>query len=139
MRISDWSSDVCSSDLLANERMVEAALPAVTHHMHHELVALGDAQRLLLYGAAVGIDVDLGHRSPADCGNRPFDMRRAAPRTALPLSCSGPFGPRGIASGDPDLDRGEDPAPDGRVPRQPTMRNWITSFRLLTVAQSKGI
>src|SRR3546814_10249096 len=66
MRISDWSSDVCSSDLLANERMVEAALPAVTHHMHHELVALGDAQRLLLYGAAVGIDVDLGHRSPAD-------------------------------------------------------------------------
>src|SRR3546814_18077491 len=42
MRISDWSSDVCSSDLDAGEVGVEDRLPVLVLHPHQQVVA-GDA------------------------------------------------------------------------------------------------
>src|SRR3546814_3085101 len=40
MRISDWSSDVCSSDLAAGERLHGTLLVPVQAVHHHELVLL---------------------------------------------------------------------------------------------------
>src|SRR3546814_18880353 len=67
MRISDWSSDVCSSDLLAlAHEQALLDLLARQHGIarqldlrHAELVALGDA-RDDEHVALVGADLDLG-------------------------------------------------------------------------------
>src|SRR3546814_5822233 len=86
MRISDWSSDVCSSDLVAgdhhvarpgalgdpvvggveagahhhplHERMHRQRDNAVGHHLHGPAVTLGDLEDLLLHRTGVGVDVD---------------------------------------------------------------------------------
>src|SRR3546814_9601954 len=53
MRISDWSSDVCSSDLLVSRNDVEAEVP---HHLDEEaLVRHVQLARLFLEGALVAL------------------------------------------------------------------------------------
>src|SRR3546814_13694290 len=45
MRISDWSSDVCSSDLLGAwyaAKAVETAIAEVAHHLRREAIARGE-------------------------------------------------------------------------------------------------
>src|SRR3546814_7300463 len=50
MRISDWSSDVCSSDLLGNEMTVDLKYPR-TYHLPSSPGLQNDARRLpRLYG-----------------------------------------------------------------------------------------
>src|SRR3546814_11462819 len=67
MRISDWSSDVCSSDLAVDAAAVEmhlVAVPAVLEaefvgqlpgHVFHPLACLGEREGMLV------LDVDAGH------------------------------------------------------------------------------
>src|SRR3546814_15550260 len=72
MRISDWSSDVCSSDLHRHARAAMA-----------DLAARLDARRNLdLVGVAIGIG-NLDH--PAERGGREADRRARVERGALAL------------------------------------------------------
>src|SRR3546814_7513787 len=43
MRISDWSSDVCSSDLDSKYKTVRRFLPALAEHIHFGANAAGEA------------------------------------------------------------------------------------------------
>src|SRR3546814_13797336 len=52
MRISDWSSDVCSSDLIVKDRLALVAEPR--RAVGHQPLALGGAGR----GAEVGLDAE---------------------------------------------------------------------------------
>src|SRR3546814_7799632 len=80
MRISDWSSDVCSSDLIA------AAAPLEHRHARAamaDLAARLDARRNLdLVGVAIGIG-NLDH--PAERGGREADRRARVERGALAI------------------------------------------------------
>src|SRR3546814_14773922 len=72
MRISDWSSDVCSSDLHRHARAAMA-----------DLAARLDARRNLdLVGVAIGIG-NLDH--PAERGGREADRRARVERGALAI------------------------------------------------------
>src|SRR3546814_19048207 len=55
MRISDWSSDVCSSDLLCHLEEFVAAGTALAHH--HQAVGHGDEIAGLCVGVAVAGDL----------------------------------------------------------------------------------
>src|SRR3546814_12414271 len=105
MRISDWSSDVCSSDLRAMARMpaalVDAGLPDVKMllQVHDELVfeapegqadAAGEIIRRVMMGAAepaltlsVPLEVEIGtgkrsdERRVGEAGVRPWRSRGA--------------------------------------------------------------
>src|SRR3546814_16907079 len=53
MRISDWSSDVCSSDLRALvERQVDQPAPALRHAFKHRPIGFSDLARLERGGKA---------------------------------------------------------------------------------------
>src|SRR3546814_10462491 len=88
MRISDWSSDVCSSDLVRQARPDEAAHPK-------RRVRLGIAERTVDAeggdaGGAVEIDDDLvvGNRQRGDQVDRrlePVDAHGRAPGALRPL------------------------------------------------------
>src|SRR3546814_6815769 len=101
MRISDWSSDVCSSDLLGRrtepqlahrvdypplhglEPVADEGQGAVEHHVHRvvEVGALGVlAQRDLLETVEGGADFGVGHAGEAWIGSD---------RTILPGACIG--------------------------------------------------
>src|SRR3546814_17292787 len=57
MRISDWSSDVCSSDLNADEALVSTEDRAVEHHRAVALAILADIAGVEALGHhAVGLD-----------------------------------------------------------------------------------
>src|SRR3546814_17928979 len=74
MRISDWSSDVCSSDLVGALQAVEPGL----HHLravdgdlldprlvlleHHAALQLGGDRKSVVKGKSVSVRVDLGGR-----------------------------------------------------------------------------
>src|SRR3546814_5052259 len=63
MRISDWSSDVCSSDLLADAHQVARPLARQRRHRHvehleHRLLALADGEP----ADCVAIEADVGQR-----------------------------------------------------------------------------
>src|SRR3546814_2581645 len=69
MRISDWSSDVCSSDLLEIAKAVDAALGALDREAV-ERIAFVQAEFAaddLVLGQRVAVDVD-----PLDIGARAF-------------------------------------------------------------------
>src|SRR3546814_658369 len=111
MRISDWSSDVCSSDLAADQpvdpadadalhglELCRRLLPAVDHphdHAHrHRLRDLERARhRAHLAGRALRVQADPrppgGHRPRADRGRRHRGERLLRQRAALkaPGSC----------------------------------------------------
>src|SRR3546814_16920337 len=64
MRISDWSSDVCSSDLEAGRTYVDLVAswgPALLGHAHPEVVAAVQdaASRGLSFGAPTSAEVEL--------------------------------------------------------------------------------
>src|SRR3546814_11752316 len=48
MRISDWSSDVCSSDLIPKEDSPDVSIPTLYVNMVHEGISPEDAERLLI-------------------------------------------------------------------------------------------
>src|SRR3546814_5692232 len=48
MRISDWSSDVCSSDLIPKEDSPDVSIPTLYVNMVHEGISPEDAGRLLI-------------------------------------------------------------------------------------------
>src|SRR3546814_20062176 len=100
MRISDWSSDVCSSDLLAvaveggdpraarglhatADRGALAALRGVAQHPQLGHLGLQAAQRGAGVVAGMVVDVDdlevatVLRRAPAQRGDDPADQRRA--------------------------------------------------------------
>src|SRR3546814_5530139 len=74
MRISDWSSDVCSSDLAAGKALLQAdhllAALAFNRHLGEHLGVDADGKGLCLEGPAKGADgaiaVDLAARLAAD-------------------------------------------------------------------------
>src|SRR3546814_3895011 len=79
MRISDWSSDVCSSDLL--KAYVGDARPATRRDLNqplfleqHQRFAHGGAARAETSGEFDGIEVRTGRQ--ATFGDRPRDVRR---------------------------------------------------------------
>src|SRR3546814_5282642 len=70
MRISDWSSDVCSSDLVAVQRQVESGVGVTVgiglglHVEQHAEVALADERNLLGdQFQRAGFGGDAAHRS----------------------------------------------------------------------------
>src|SRR3546814_11792829 len=119
MRISDWSSDVCSSDLL--KAYVGDARPATRRDLNqplfleqHQRFAHGGAARAETSGEFDGIEVRTGRQ--ATFGDRPRDVRRdpAAQRIRSPLeierlaSAAGvrssearPSGTKGVSTGRP--------------------------------------
>src|SRR3546814_8854822 len=72
MRISDWSSDVCSSDLLSSEHPIDNFdqigrvdfLRVILLHLAHKLDEVGaiDAGKLILQDSRIG-QVQFGNRS----------------------------------------------------------------------------
>src|SRR3546814_17263987 len=87
MRISDWSSDVCSSDLIALDKQV-ATLPcyACGHRCNSEADAAGEnhAQRFILDAAGqawiVGLEDLRRRRAVNRHGDLPIDDRSAERR-----------------------------------------------------------
>src|SRR3546814_10208544 len=72
MRISDWSSDVCSSDLERGELVLENHLAVVEQPPDQGRLAVVDAaagdeaqQRLLLMAGQIGVDI-LGNQRIGD-------------------------------------------------------------------------
>src|SRR3546814_13509364 len=77
MRISDWSSDVCSSDLRNRRGGGPALTPAVGAHRHHQRVAV-DANLDLIDQLALALGPRAGR--PAD---RQPNLERAADAHAI--------------------------------------------------------
>src|SRR3546814_14700879 len=87
MRISDWSSDVCSSDLANLREGMGRVRSAVDELRHHEMGHMGDERAALL---AAGITRDVGwivancELAPAaDAALHPIIGRLAADAAAL--------------------------------------------------------
>src|SRR3546814_19639143 len=69
MRISDWSSDVCSSDLFAHlalEPALDRVVEALPRHAVGEVVLAGEPfvgdRKSVVWGKSVSVRVDLGGR-----------------------------------------------------------------------------
>src|SRR3546814_6478816 len=65
MRISDWSSDVCSSDLVAGEQVLKLAVQR--RRVGHGAVDMGLAQDLAPHLHARGMDIFVAHWSLSCC------------------------------------------------------------------------
>src|SRR3546814_7408223 len=77
MRISDWSSDVCSSDLIENYAERRAAIVERTAYLREVIAALTDAGFApgIVTGSGTGthrIDLDLGVFTELQCGSYVF-------------------------------------------------------------------
>src|SRR3546814_19016273 len=68
MRISDWSSDVCSSDLVEDpahrEKMLERFLLQCSHHLMRLVDRLGDARSITMFGFNRLREPDIGGAHP---------------------------------------------------------------------------
>src|SRR3546814_15321614 len=83
MRISDWSSDVCSSDLL--DAVDLDAGDAVGFPLFHEVIGDDDAARIGVDGLAVCVCAS-AYRS-ADCNCATERRRRVAAGAGIDLCC----------------------------------------------------
>src|SRR3546814_11820238 len=84
MRISDWSSDVCSSDLAARHMAVAILLGAAERGLRHPRPQLfGQRAVMCFIGAkALALAVDRGgDDSHAPISSRPISMRRISLRS----------------------------------------------------------
>src|SRR3546814_3100615 len=96
MRISDWSSDVCSSDLdVGHQRLFAAAVPEILAHRLGEILGMVDQQRDRAVDTVGSHREAFGHR-----GGKTRLLRREhlahPPRLALDCrrhSCSPPLRP----------------------------------------------
>src|SRR3546814_19602903 len=105
MRISDWSSDVCSSDLLAALNRPQLGLERYRHHL--SLLTRDIAELAGRQGAADSLEQRLavlnavlveryGHRGDGDTYDDTVNanpMRVVAPRRALPVALGLPHLP----------------------------------------------
>src|SRR3546814_2602395 len=91
MRISDWSSDVCSSDLFERERVGEAGI-IIVDAAHASCKALGDGMKdAHLIGPCLG-DVLRPFVETAGDGTKQscaFGMRHTRPWTTIERAASG--------------------------------------------------
>src|SRR3546814_11276765 len=86
MRISDWSSDVCSSDLMA-KRGHRLGLDRIDHRPHpamggarafHAFGLAGPPLRAMFGGAVFRWIDDLAHETPVAPGGNPMTICQAA-------------------------------------------------------------
>src|SRR3546814_4557299 len=88
MRISDWSSDVCSSDLLADSRL---RYDDAVQDRHLDAAIAADAQGLRLTGKGSirGAPVSVSARGPAVSSAGRWPFAAAIDGTALAMTAKG--------------------------------------------------
>src|SRR3546814_3688497 len=97
MRISDWSSDVCSSDLLADSRL---RYDDAVQDRHLDAAIAADAQGLRLTGKGSirGAPVSVSARGPAVSSAGRWPFAAAIDGTALAMTAKGTMA-RALATG----------------------------------------
>src|SRR3546814_10215929 len=84
MRISDWSSDVCSSDLIDDQRLLQDGADLLTRVQRAVGILKHDLHRLTQL--ALRLALGLGHVDAVEhqgAGRRPFDQRHHAGERGL--------------------------------------------------------
>src|SRR3546814_16699062 len=93
MRISDWSSDVCSSDLLRRggvsyrARQRRAASLQPLHQMGTGIIALGLLELLADHGEPATLAVELPQAAPGDRPRQIRSLGSDAGSRLSPLAC----------------------------------------------------
>src|SRR3546814_13071004 len=75
MRISDWSSDVCSSDLAAARKPERAAVERDEIFVHHVIVQREEGLAVIDLGGSRGIEIGVGSELAADEADHPVGKR----------------------------------------------------------------